>query len=276
MVTVQRTVLPNGVVIEQSYSRNPIAVRGGNQRANSGADPFGNFNSIFGNGGFLSSFFGDDDFFGSRNTRNVVQSNTQTREHQDARQIARQRQANNVLQPSDPFSSMMEMFGVGDHPNLNSNRGNQGNNRMIGRTPNGGVLIISSNSDDDFHQHQAFMRNHRADIGNADFIGALLSALMGGGLGAGRPDTRAMSRNELSHLKVTKYVKKPKRGDLEDEQCPICCMELENGIDVKILPCKHTFHPGCIDTWLVQNCVCPICKRDVKDLLEGGDGNRDE
>ena len=43
----------------------------------------------------------------------------------------------------------------------------------------------------------------------------------------------------------------------EDEQCAICRMEFETGNKVKHLPCKHVFHPGCIDQWLGINKVSP-------------------
>ena len=47
------------------------------------------------------------------------------------------------------------------------------------------------------------------------------------------------------------------RGCDNDEQCAICRMEFETGNKVKHLPCKHVFHPGCIDQWLGINKVSP-------------------
>lgn len=43
----------------------------------------------------------------------------------------------------------------------------------------------------------------------------------------------------------------------QEEQCVICRMEFEVGEDVKVLPCKHLFHPGCVDQWLHINKVTP-------------------
>ena len=45
-------------------------------------------------------------------------------------------------------------------------------------------------------------------------------------------------------------------------------MELENGEEIRTLPCKHIFHPPCIDTWLAKNSTCPICKKNLKDNAE--------
>lgn len=273
-VMVQTTVLPNGLVIQRSYSRNPNAPRNGNQRSNAADGFLGGLGSLF-NDSFMNDFFGEDDFMTRGSMRNNIQANGQTAGNRDARQANRQRQGMNALRPANPLSGLMEMFGIMDHPFLSGGRSNQANARMMGG-PNGGMIIISSDDQDtDFQQHRAFMRNHQSEVRNQDFIGALLNALLGGSLIQSRPATRAMDRTELSHLKVTKYVKPARRKEGEEEQCPICCMELEHGVDVKILPCKHTFHPGCIDTWLVRNCTCPICKRDVKDLIQGGDGQVD-
>lgn len=43
----------------------------------------------------------------------------------------------------------------------------------------------------------------------------------------------------------------------QEEQCVICRMEFEVGEDVKVLPCKHLFHPSCVDQWLQINKVSP-------------------
>jgi hypothetical protein len=276
IVMVETTVLPNGLVIERAFSRNPQGTRNANQRANQdnqGFGAFGSFDNIFGNT-FMNNFFSDEATASGAGRRNNGQNTTQVAPVRDARQANRQRQANRMLQPANPLSSIMEFFGITDHPFLAApSRGRQSGARMMATGPNSGVILISSDPDDEFLQHQSFMRNHQADVANQDFISALLGALMGGAL-VQRPATRAMDKRELTGLKVTKYVKQPRRKDAEEEQCPICCMEFESGVDVKVLPCKHTFHPGCIDTWLVRNCTCPICKRDVKDLLEGGTGQR--
>jgi hypothetical protein len=51
--------------------------------------------------------------------------------------------------------------------------------------------------------------------------------------------------------------------------CPICLDDFEsNETQVRELPCRHIFHPDCIDTFLISNSsLCPMCKESV---LPGG------
>lgn len=54
------------------------------------------------------------------------------------------------------------------------------------------------------------------------------------------------------------------KGDVDT--CCICIDEYAQGDKIATLPCGHEFHSDCISPWLQQQCVCPLCKRD---LLEG-------
>eukprot|EP00520_Triparma_pacifica_P018019 CAMPEP_0118649568 /NCGR_PEP_ID=MMETSP0785-20121206/9773_1 /TAXON_ID=91992 /ORGANISM="Bolidomonas pacifica, Strain CCMP 1866" /LENGTH=573 /DNA_ID=CAMNT_0006541865 /DNA_START=189 /DNA_END=1907 /DNA_ORIENTATION=- len=48
-----------------------------------------------------------------------------------------------------------------------------------------------------------------------------------------------------------------------EDCCSICLCEYEEGEDVRFLPCKHIFHPGCVDTWLKRNASCPACRQNI-------------
>ncbi|XP_069483020.1 E3 ubiquitin-protein ligase ARK2C isoform X6 [Ambystoma mexicanum] len=52
-----------------------------------------------------------------------------------------------------------------------------------------------------------------------------------------------------------------------DEKCTICLSMLEDGEDVRRLPCMHLFHQICVDQWLGTSKKCPICRVDIETQL---------
>ncbi len=59
--------------------------------------------------------------------------------------------------------------------------------------------------------------------------------------------------------------------------CPICLMDILEGNVCRALPdpCGHIFHMACIDQWFRQSTSCPLCKRNMKAILEGTDEDDD-
>ena len=53
-------------------------------------------------------------------------------------------------------------------------------------------------------------------------------------------------------------------GPTSNEDCCVCREDMPAGSMVKMLPCLHKFHGGCIDTWLRIAMTCPICKHKVE------------
>lgn len=54
-------------------------------------------------------------------------------------------------------------------------------------------------------------------------------------------------------------------GD-QEEQCPICLIEFEEGDDIRVLPCEkeHVYHKTCIDPWLLDvSSSCPLCRKGM-------------
>ncbi|KAH3756294.1 zinc finger protein [Pelomyxa schiedti] len=49
----------------------------------------------------------------------------------------------------------------------------------------------------------------------------------------------------------------------EGEKCVICCEEFEDGEEVRVLPCLHSFHTECVAKWLADHHRCPICNQDA-------------
>lgn len=55
----------------------------------------------------------------------------------------------------------------------------------------------------------------------------------------------------------------------DEAQCTVCLIEYQPKDVLRILPyCGHSFHVGCIDTWLQQNSTCPICRISLRDYPE--------
>lgn len=57
----------------------------------------------------------------------------------------------------------------------------------------------------------------------------------------------------------------------EHSSCTVCMSTYEEKEILRTLPCLHSFHKDCIDPWLKQNKVCPMCKlpidADVSQML---------
>jgi hypothetical protein len=47
-------------------------------------------------------------------------------------------------------------------------------------------------------------------------------------------------------------------------ECPICFEKFESESDVRMLDCKHYFHPECIGRWLMEpSKKCPCCRNEI-------------
>ncbi|KAL8043917.1 hypothetical protein ABFX02_08G014100 [Erythranthe guttata] len=50
-------------------------------------------------------------------------------------------------------------------------------------------------------------------------------------------------------------------GPKEPFDCPVCLCEFTETDQLRLLPmCSHAFHINCIDTWLLSNSTCPLCR----------------
>ncbi|KAJ3702596.1 hypothetical protein LUZ61_006301 [Rhynchospora tenuis] len=47
-------------------------------------------------------------------------------------------------------------------------------------------------------------------------------------------------------------------------ECAVCLSEYDDSDTLRILPgCCHVFHPDCIDNWLSNHDVCPVCRASL-------------
>lgn len=58
-------------------------------------------------------------------------------------------------------------------------------------------------------------------------------------------------------------------ASFKEKQCQICLDGFEQGQRVRTLPCFHSYHEQCIDTWLSKNKTCPVCKAAIDQFAEG-------
>ncbi|KAL3628699.1 hypothetical protein CASFOL_027745 [Castilleja foliolosa] len=50
-------------------------------------------------------------------------------------------------------------------------------------------------------------------------------------------------------------------GSKEPFDCAVCLCEFSDGDKLKCIPiCSHAFHIHCIETWLLSNSTCPLCR----------------
>jgi hypothetical protein len=80
-------------------------------------------------------------------------------------------------------------------------------------------------------------------------------------------------------------------GPTMDDTCVICLFDFEEGDSIRRLPCNHSFHKGCIDSFfnrqvtfavdrvrsesqLHQRTVCPVCRHAILDRSNGDPGTK--
>lgn len=139
---------------------------------------------------------------------------------------------------------------INGRPAQTSVQGNLGDNNQ----PNGS----SNQANDPFFQrfinHGNFMRANRIYI-NRDRLIDLLGQLFN--------PNQGIPAEQLAQIEKKIFKKNEKQIIGEEEKCAICITEFEEGEEVKNLSCNHMYHGTCIDTWLVQNSHCPVCKKDL-------------
>lgn len=72
-----------------------------------------------------------------------------------------------------------------------------------------------------------------------------------------------LSEQALNALPVVPYHPSPSEKPEDGDHCTICLVPLEQQEEVKMLGCRHFFHPRCIDIWLGKANCCPLCKQQV-------------
>jgi len=67
------------------------------------------------------------------------------------------------------------------------------------------------------------------------------------------------ARSELEKHTTCKPFKESETTNPFDLRCPICYEDYEEEATLRVLPCSHSFHRGCIDLWFENHDNCPYC-----------------
>ncbi|XP_022741893.1 RING-H2 finger protein ATL39-like [Durio zibethinus] len=79
---------------------------------------------------------------------------------------------------------------------------------------------------------------------------------------------RSMSLDDLHRLPSYDYIAKDKGSSPVD--CAVCLENFKMGEKCKLLPqCRHSFHAECVDSWLLRNPICPICRTSADSSKDG-------
>lgn len=58
-------------------------------------------------------------------------------------------------------------------------------------------------------------------------------------------------------------------GSKEPFDCAVCLCEFFEEDRLRLLPmCTHAFHMNCLDTWLLSNSTCPLCRASLSNYVE--------
>ncbi|KAB2618921.1 E3 ubiquitin ligase BIG BROTHER-related [Pyrus ussuriensis x Pyrus communis] len=75
-------------------------------------------------------------------------------------------------------------------------------------------------------------------------------------------ESRGLSADNIASLPSVSY-KTGSSQNGSNESCVICRLDYEDGENLTLLSCKHSYHSECINNWLKINKVCPVCSAEV-------------
>lgn len=92
---------------------------------------------------------------------------------------------------------------------------------------------------------------------------------------------RNIQREALNIIRTrTTSYKLGKNDPHIGDECCICLDEFKNRSKVSRIECCHVFHKKCIEKWLLERAVCPLCKFDVFEdldiIIDNEDNEEDE
>lgn len=68
--------------------------------------------------------------------------------------------------------------------------------------------------------------------------------------------------NREYHENAIKTIERDNKIEYNSNCDCAICLDFEKRTSVITLKCNHRFHWNCLQVWLLQNLICPMCKRD--------------
>ncbi|KAI5609243.1 RING finger protein 150 precursor, partial [Silurus asotus] len=75
------------------------------------------------------------------------------------------------------------------------------------------------------------------------------------------------AKKAINQLQVRTIRKGDQETESDFDNCAVCIEGYKPNDVVRILPCRHVFHKGCVDPWLVDHRTCPMCKMNILKAL---------
>lgn len=79
----------------------------------------------------------------------------------------------------------------------------------------------------------------------------------------------AATSRQINALPLVRFPREPDKEvwlDTGEPSCAVCLADFCGGDLLRRLPCRHNFHKGCIDKWLLRNKRCPLCMSAIDEL----------
>ncbi|KAI3718533.1 hypothetical protein L6452_19407 [Arctium lappa] len=121
-----------------------------------------------------------------------------------------------------------------------------------------GINEMVTEEDDDIDDHGGNSQDTWDDVDPDELSYEELLAL-GEVVGT---ESRGLSADSIASLRSVVY-KTQNSHNGSSETCVICRLDYEDGDNLILLSCKHSYHSECITNWLQINKVCPVCSTEV-------------
>eukprot|EP00469_Lotharella_globosa_P018827 CAMPEP_0167813476 /NCGR_PEP_ID=MMETSP0112_2-20121227/1876_1 /TAXON_ID=91324 /ORGANISM="Lotharella globosa, Strain CCCM811" /LENGTH=139 /DNA_ID=CAMNT_0007712565 /DNA_START=580 /DNA_END=1000 /DNA_ORIENTATION=- len=75
--------------------------------------------------------------------------------------------------------------------------------------------------------------------------------------------SEGLVQQQIDRFPKSTYKATDSKGKKAPPTCSVCLETLVNGDELRTIPCMHSFHVHCIDTWLRTKPNCPVCMYPV-------------